>query len=244
MAKQEITVEGIKSAIIASLKADEVEDSLWELRPDERTSEEIHALAFINAGTVFIMGNLFKSYPKATRQLYREAVVETVSDWNRKEYDADFLREATTLVAYTRSMRAMWLLMDHVEKDLIKYQDPASQDALSQSVRVIAGFAPNEEVRQILQPWMFDPRFERQIGVLMNGLSQCTPSAYPVYLGRWMQVAEDYPDYVKPRGTIFELVRVVGWPTIKSELGRVPQKYRGKFEGLLSEVRSLDIIKE
>jgi len=50
-----------------------------------------------------------------------------------------------------------------------------------------------------------------------------------------MQVSEDHPDYFRPTSVIHALVYAVGLPTILSELPKVPQKYRGKFGGLLKE---------
>jgi len=66
--------------------------------------------------------------------------------------------------------------------------------------------------------------------MLMNALSSCSPEDYPKYLARFLEIAEEHPDYFMLDDVIKELIRVVTPQVISQHLNRLPSDSRRLVE--------------
>ncbi|MEM8997194.1 MAG: hypothetical protein AAGF23_20590 [Acidobacteriota bacterium] len=123
----------------------------------------------------------------------KTALTEAVAEWRARAHGADNLRFLAQAAAAIRARSTA----PHFERILRLHRllsgpaDAALADAVGDVLATLAGFAPGDEIGELLERLFLSPGLLPGLaGVLFQGLCRSRPAELPRWLGRYVEVVD------------------------------------------------------
>ncbi len=155
---------------------------------------------------------LYDGSDAKTRKKIQKAVVGAVAAWEPEANTASQIEQLAFGVTMTRAEGAIPLFIQKIDDgSIFRAEMKERKQVKSHLVGMLAGFAPNKEVKAAFDRWVqtrsLSPRLS---GLLFIGRSICDPDNYPTYLRDFWKEQEKIPNYFQMRGFYFSLIHDQG----------------------------------
>ena len=162
---------------------------------------------------------VFEEASKSTQGKLKQALVRAISLWDPSKHKGEVLRSLAFVSGYLRIEGALPHLIRIVDEKLVSPEDEKSHQSQSAVVSVVSGFATNELAKAALKKWYSDETFGWEYtGLVCLGLMEAEPHNSPIFLSKFIRVADEHPDFFHLGFTVCEAAERIGPDELESIL--------------------------
>lgn len=137
--------------------------------------------------------DVFNKADDTTKKDFQLATAKMIGGWDIAEEDVEHIRDSLYLAGLTRATPAIPAMTALMESP--KLYTRSSDDILGIQVDVSAVFhgfgsipGVKDDLKPVLDRWLYDDRFEKMTGQFLGAISGCSPDDYATYFQRVFDV--------------------------------------------------------
>jgi hypothetical protein len=219
--------------LLKLIEASELDVSDWLLLGLKKKS--LAPLFLADEPSIIIqLRNLFFALPPLDQTKFRRIIITAMQKWHPTNHGLETFEKLVLLSSYTRTYDALDLIRKRIDEFLENSDSDAYDETLGILFGVLAGFAPDKMVLEVLQKFFYSPKVKyKYLAQIFIGLCICKPAEYTNYIPRLLNNFMKYSTYFKVEYIMATFVENVGLKVIADNFFSIQENYKEYFLELL-----------